>query len=71
MQDYANLTKFVDATTKGVTDRNIVKHEYDINKQKQGLIDTYKNSFKKLSDEFENQYGTSGENKVNSDEYKA
>jgi len=70
MQDYANLTKFIDATSKRITDRNIVKYEYDINAQKQGLIDTYKTSLKPLQDKFDFEYGTSGENVVNTPEYK-
>ena len=70
MQDYANLTKFIDATSKRITDRNIVKYEYDINAQKQCLIDTYKTSLKPLQDKFDFEYGTSGENVVNTPEYK-
>lgn len=68
MQNYANLTKFTDAITQQVTDRNIIKHENDVTKQRQGLFNDYKGTLKPLQAAYEKYYGVSGDEWENSPE---
>lgn len=50
--------------------RNIVKNQYDVARQKQGLINKYNATTKPLQDQFDQIYGDEGENIVNAPEYK-
>ena len=69
VQDYKNLTNFVNATTQATSQRNLEKHGYDVAKQQQSFIDEYNNSdWKQLQKQLENEYGTEGENWANSKE---